>query len=164
MAVKEILTAPEHYEYLSSPSTSMLDTESGLLADLIRDLSDTMRCHRSLGLAAPQIGVKSRVFVVDVTHRGYAPRIFINPIILLKTQEYEVPEACESFPGAIKRVQRYRKITVEYRDENNKKHLKEFAGLLAQAIQHEYDHLNGKLLFSSVEDYENHRIDRRKRA
>ncbi|MCS7297322.1 MAG: peptide deformylase [Bacteroidia bacterium] len=121
------------------------------LPQLIQDLWDTMYNAEGIGLAAPQIGVSSQVFVVDV-REVQSPNeqpfksVFINPRILSATSTLSIrEEGCLSIPGIRERIARPAEIEIEYYDERFALHRRHFTGIVARVIQHEYDHLMGRL-------------------
>lgn len=105
------------------------------------DLKDTLQanCKACVGMAANMIGVKKQIIVVSL---GFAPMVLINPPIVKKSGEYETEEGCLSLDG-LRKVKRYKNITVEYQDLSFKKHRQEFSGFIAQNIQHQCDHIAG---------------------
>jgi peptide deformylase len=114
---------------------------------LVRDMFDTLRKANGLGLAAPQVGVNLRVFIVDLTQVDFdaEPLVFINPEIIEKKGEVIGEEGCLSFPGLYFDVPRAEEVVVEYQDlEGKRKRMKAY-GMTARAIQHENDHLRGVL-------------------
>lgn len=110
---------------------------------LIHSMFETMHAEKGIGLAAPQVGISQRILVVDT---GEGPFAVINPEILSKSGSDVMEEGCLSLPGVTVNVRRALKIRVRYWDENNSKHERNFEGLRARVIQHETDHLNGKLI------------------
>ncbi len=110
---------------------------------LIAALIETMNDHKGIGLAAPQVGINEQIFVADV---GDGPRAFINPVISQKKGSDAMEEGCLSIPGVTVKVKRPKKIFVRYIDEHNNKAECFCDGLLAKVVQHETDHLNGKLI------------------
>lgn len=122
------------------------------LTELIKDMYETMHAAHGIGLAAPQIGKSIRLFVVDGTTLDDEPtlvdfkRIFVNPTILDETgDEWDFEEGCLSIPNIREDVARPEKVRIKYFDENWKALEEEFDGMKARIIQHEYDHLEGKL-------------------
>lgn len=117
------------------------------IKDLVSDLIDTLKKAQGLGLAAPQIGVLKRVFIVDLSAVDItAPiRVFINPEILETSGEVAYEEGCLSFPGIYQKVVRPARARVRAMDTNGKPFEIEADGLAARAILHEFDHLEGKL-------------------
>ena len=116
---------------------------------LVHDLIDTMYANNGVGLAAPQIGEHLRVFVIDVStgNEPLNPRVFINPKIIKKSGACSSYEGCLSFPEAYTDVKRYADVTVKALGLNGKPFILEGkdGSLLARAIQHEFDHLDGIL-------------------
>lgn len=116
---------------------------------LVHDLLDTMYAQNGVGLAAPQIGENLRIFVIDVStgNERLNPIVFINPKIIKKSGACSSYEGCLSFPEAYTDVKRYSDVTVKALDIKGKPFILEGKGgsLLARAIQHEFDHLDGIL-------------------
>ena len=146
MSIKRIL----HYgeESLREPSKEVHKV-SKKITELVRDLFDTMYANNGVGLAAPQIGVNLRVFVVDASTKEepLEPMVFINPKIIKKSGAVKSSEGCLSFPEAYTDVVRYKDIMVKATNEHGKPFVMEVKGgnLLARCIQHENDHLDGIL-------------------
>ena len=119
------------------------------ISDLVHDLLETMYAKNGVGLAAPQIGVNYRVFVIDVSSNDEPlhPLVFINPKIIKKSGAIVSNEGCLSFPEAYTDVRRYKNVTVKALDINGRPFVMEANGgtLLTRAIQHEFDHLDGIL-------------------
>ena len=127
------------------------------VAALAADMFETMYAAHGIGLAAPQIGKSVRMFVVDGTGLEDEPnmqdfkKVFINPTILEEfNQPWDFEEGCLSIPTIREDVIRKDKIKIEYLDRSFKKHTKEFTGLTARVIQHEYDHIEGKLFIDRI--------------
>ena len=119
------------------------------IKDLVKNMYKTLYFSNGIGLAAVQVGVLKRVFVVDVPDSG--KYTMINPVITErsnKTSIYE--EGCLSLPGIAHDVERSNSIVVEYLDLNGEKQKLEASGLLATCIQHEYDHLEGILFIDRL--------------
>ena len=116
---------------------------------LAKDLLDTMYVNNGVGLAAPQVGENIRMFVIDTSTGDEAlnPLVFINPKIIKKTGAVIREEGCLSFPAAYTKVRRYKNVLVKAFDRNGKPFIMEAkdGSLLAIAIQHENDHLDGVL-------------------
>lgn len=110
---------------------------------LIQAMMETMREHKGVGLAAPQVGINEQIFVADT---GDGVRVFVNPKIIKKSGVASMEEGCLSIPGVVVHIKRPARITVHYLDENNKQVEQAFGDLMARVIQHEIDHLNGKLI------------------
>jgi peptide deformylase len=146
MAIRPILHYPD--KRLRNPGLPV--TEFGAeLRKLVDDMAETMYAAPGVGLAAPQIGVSLRVFVIDVAAGDDAPsdlRTFINPEIVEAIGETCYEEGCLSFPGVHEEVERAERVKVRAQDVDGNTFELEADGLLAIAIQHEHDHLEGKLL------------------
>ena len=119
---------------------------------LIQDMFETMHAAKGIGLAAPQIGKSIRLFVVDGTTIEDEPELedfkkaFINPQLLDETgKEWPFEEGCLSIPNIREDVFRKEKLRIRYVDENWMLHEEEYDGMKARIIQHEYDHIEGKL-------------------
>ena len=146
MAIKRVLTYGE--PSLREPSKEVHKV-SKKISDLIRDLFDTMYSQNGVGLAAPQIGDNLRVFVIDASTKEepLEPMVFINPKIIKKSGAIKSNEGCLSFPEAYSDVVRYKDVMIKAINEHGKPFVMEVKGgnLLARAIQHENDHLDGIL-------------------
>jgi len=118
---------------------------------LINSMIVALQESKGLGLAAPQVGINQKLFVADV---GDGPMVFVNPKITKKTGSTCLEEGCLSIPGINIDIKRPEKILVKYMDENNKIQERPFNELLARVIQHETDHLNGKLILDYASDEE----------
>ncbi len=129
---------------------------SAKIQKLVSDMFDTMYDYNGVGLAAPQVGVLKRIFVLDCsTDDDPLPQMtFINPVIVKREGAIISREGCLSFPGVYTDVKRYETITVRYMDLKGK--TREMTvpngSLLGRAIQHELDHLNGVLFVDHVID------------
>lgn len=133
---------------LRQPSKEVIKV-SKKIKKLAMDMLDTMYQANGVGLAAPQVGENLRIFVIDVSDpKGpIQPLVFINPKIIKKSGAINSYEGCLSFPKAYTNVRRYSNVMVKALDINGKPFIKEAKDgeLLARAIQHEFDHLDGKL-------------------
>ena len=115
------------------------------ITSLARDMLETMYAEKGIGLAAIQVNVRLRVVVIDLSEEKNSPMILINPEILDREGTEEMQEGCLSVPGYYERVQRSEKIRYRYLDLAGNSFEQEADGLLAVCIQHEIDHLDGKL-------------------
>ena len=130
------------------------------LKQLIADMFETMYHSKGVGLAAPQIGLPIRLFIVDAAgfnEDGEAPelegfkRVFINPIIIEeKGKEWKFEEGCLSIPGIREEVARKPELTIEYYNENFELVEEKLDGLGARVVQHEYDHIEGILFVDKI--------------
>ena len=119
-----------------------IETIDEKLQTLIDDMIDTMHKYNGVGLSAVQVGVLKRVVVIDIED-GEGARVFINPKITSTKGEHEVEEGCLSFPNEYAKVVRPKELTVEALDREGKKFKLKAKDLLAQAVAHEIDHLDG---------------------
>ena len=119
-----------------------VDSFGKYLHELLDDLTDTMRKAPGVGLAAPQLGVPKQVCVVEIEGKTWE---FVNPKIVHADGEERDLEGCLSIPGYVAYVTRNQKIAVVAQDRRGKKFKMHGAGFLARAVQHEFDHLQGKL-------------------
>ena len=122
------------------------------IKELIDDMFDTMYEANGVGLAAPQVGIRKRIVVVDVT--GEDPVARINPVILEKDGEQTGYEGCLSVPGKTGIVTRANHVIVEAYNENMEKFTIEAEELMARALQHEIDHLDGVMYVDLVKEGE----------
>lgn len=146
MAVRTILHYPDKRLREQTQPVTRFDAE---LARLLEDMAETMYAAPGVGLAAPQIGVPLRIFVIDVATGESEPsdlRVFINPEILETRGEVCNEEGCLSFPGVQEEVWRAERVRVRAQNAKGESFELEADGFLAIAVQHENDHLNGKLM------------------
>lgn len=126
------------------------------LKSLVADMFEAMRRDRGIGLAAPQVGVSSRVFVTDV--EGDGQRVFVNPEIIMTSPEVsEYEEGCLSFPGLYFTVKRPASVKVQAFTEKGKPFTVDAEGLLARVVLHEFDHLEGKLFIDRISPFKRER-------
>ncbi len=116
-----------------------------LFQQLIDDMFETMYEAPGVGLAAPQVNVSKRLFVIDVQEDEHEPEAVINPKIESADEEVEMTEGCLSVPGYVGEITRFKRVVVTGLDRNGKKLRLEGDGMFAQCLQHEIDHLNGVL-------------------
>lgn len=121
------------------------------LRTLIQDMFDTMYEATGVGLAAPQVGILRRIVVIDVEEEGGEPHVFVNPEILEASGSQTGDEACLSVPGKAGTVTRPDHVKVKAFDENMEPFVLEADDLLARAICHECEHLDGILYVEHVE-------------
>jgi peptide deformylase len=128
------------------------------LPTLLDDMFKTLTKSGGVGLAAPQIGLSIQLFILDFSvmadeDPAYATfkKVFINPEIVHYSEETEISEeGCLSVPGLSERVKRSLSVTIKYMDENWQEHTETYSGFPARAIQHEYDHLQGKVYVDKI--------------
>jgi peptide deformylase len=122
---------------------------------LVDEMFETCAAESGVGLAAPQVGVSKRVIVLDLSHLDIEPFCLINPVIKRRFGPLETEaEGCLSIPGLFMDVTRHRDVVVEGRDEKGRLFRMDASDLLSRAIQHEVDHLDGKLFVDMVDDKE----------
>lgn len=146
MAILKILKYGDEILRKKSKEVSKVSKKIRILAE---NMIDTMYANNGVGLAAPQVGENIRMFVIDVSQddEPLNPIVFINPKIIKKSGAIKSNEGCLSFPKAYVDVRRYKNIMVKALDLNGRPFVMEAKDgeLLARAIQHEYDHLDGIL-------------------
>ena len=125
---------------------------------LIEDMLETMYSAPGIGLAATQINVHERILVLDISEDKSQPLAFINPEIISREGEQEFDEGCLSVPGIYETVSRADKIRVQALDKDGNPFEMEASGLLAVCIQHEMDHLEGKLFVDYLSQLKKQRI------
>ncbi len=159
MAVLEILEFPDPRLRNKAKEVKTVDDSIRKLAD---DMLETMYDAPGVGLAAIQVNVPLRVIVVDITTEQNEPRVFINPIITpVDTCTKESQEGCLSVPGFYEPVARYERIRVRALDKNGQTFELECDELLSICIQHEVDHLNGKLFVDYLSPLKRQRIKKK---
>ena len=119
------------------------------IQNLIDDMIETMHKYNGVGLAAVQVGILKKVVVIDL-YDDKGPIVLINPVILKTKGEQEVDEGCLSFPNEFAKVIRPAEVTAEYTDRKGKRIKVKAKELLAQAICHEVDHLNGEVFIDKI--------------
>lgn len=138
-----------------------IDANYPNLKQLIADMYETMYASHGVGLAAPQIGLPIRLFVIDASpflEEEEDPNLpkefkktFINAFIINEEgKKWEFEEGCLSIPQIRENVNRHSKITIEYQDEDFNWHEEEYDGIIARIIQHEHDHTDGKLFVDYI--------------
>lgn len=142
--IREILIWP--HPILKQQARPVQAVDAGVRT-LIKDMFETMYDARGVGLAAPQVGVLQRVIVLDTRPRQpeSKPLAMINPEILERVGDTTYTEGCLSIPGEAEDVRRAETVTVQYLDEEGQPQSLHCDGLLAIAVQHEIDHLDGKV-------------------
>ena len=155
MATRPILHYPDPRLRTKAVPVDVVDDSVRALID---DLFDTMYGAPGIGLAATQVNVHRRVLVVDVSENRGAPHAFVNPVIKHAEGEQERDEGCLSVPGFFETVKRAEQIRVSALDRNGQSFELRAEGLLAVCIQHECDHLDGKLFVDYLSNLKRQRI------
>lgn len=135
-----------------------VETVDDGIRTLIDDMLETMYAAPGIGLAAIQVNVQKRVIVIDISEQKNEPLVLINPTLLEQQGKAESEEGCLSVPGVYDMVQRADRITVSTLNRNGDPQVIEAHGLLALCIQHEIDHLNGKLFVDYLSPLKRNRI------
>lgn len=135
-----------------------VDAVDGRLRDLIDDMLETMYAAKGIGLAATQVDVHRRLLVADVSEAHNEPRVFINPEILSRDGAETSQEGCLSVPGYYDDVERAARVRVRALDRDGKTFESDLEGLLAVCLQHEIDHLDGKLFVDYLSEMKRQRV------
>jgi peptide deformylase len=148
MSTIPIRTLPDPVLKQKAKKISRLDPS---IQKLIADMIETMHEANGIGLAAPQVGISLRLAVICLPEEDAEDIVLINPEIIKKSGERELDERCLSIPGYSGKVKRAVAVTVKARDENWKEVRLKGGELLAQALEHEIDHLSGILYVDHLE-------------
>jgi peptide deformylase len=155
MAIRTILEFPDPRLRTRAQPVTQFDAELGRLVD---DMFETMYAAPGIGLAATQVDVHKRLIVIDVSDAKNEPLVFINPEILSREGVAETEEGCLSVPGIFDEVQRAAKVRVRAQDRTGAVFERDYEGVLAVCVQHEMDHLEGKLFVDYLSDLKRQRI------
>lgn len=155
MALLPILKHPDERLHIVAKPVEQVDER---IRTLVADMAETMYQAQGIGLAATQVDVHERVVVIDVSEERNQLMALINPVITHKEGETTYDEGCLSIPGVYDTVHRAEKVTVDYLDAEGKAHTLNADGLLAICIQHELDHLDGKLFVEYLSNLKQNRI------
>ena len=157
MAIRKILKFPDQDLRIKAKPIETFDEELKTLTD---DMFETMHSVNGIGLAATQIGVAKQVAVIDISPEKNEPLVIVNPAIQIldpsKTEDYD--EGCLSVPGFFEKISRPSDIKLTYQDLNGKKQEIKPEGLLTKVVQHELDHLNGRLFVDHISELKRRRI------
>ncbi|MBV7485559.1 peptide deformylase [Bordetella sp. BOR01] len=156
MALLPILHYPDPRLHKKATPVAVVDDR---IRKLVRDMADTMYEAPGVGLAATQVDVHERVVVIDVSEAGTELRVLINPEITWKSDERQTyEEGCLSVPGIYDEVERAARIRYRALDIDGKPYEAEVDGLLAVCVQHELDHLDGKVFVEYLSNLKQTRI------
>lgn len=156
MAVLNILEFPDPRLRTKAKPVSTVNDKTRSLID---DMFETMYRAPGIGLAATQVDIHERLLVIDVSEDRSEPRVFINPLVKILDPELgEYDEGCLSVPGFYETVNRPQRIEVTALDRNGQEFSEELDGLLAICLQHEIDHLEGKLFVDYISPLKRQRI------
>ncbi|MDX1588323.1 MAG: peptide deformylase [Oleiphilaceae bacterium] len=156
MMIRDILVYPDQrLRTVAKP----VETVDDSIRTLVQDMLETMYDAPGIGLAATQINVHQRVLVIDLSEEQNAPRVFINPEYeVLDGEPEEMQEGCLSIPGFYEKITRIPHVRVKALDEKGEAFEEELTGLMAICLQHEIDHLDGKLFVDYLSSLKRGRI------
>jgi peptide deformylase len=158
MATLEILQYPDpRLRHVAAPVDAVDEAVRGLAADML----ETMYAAHGIGLAATQVGVDRRVCVIDVSEAKDEPLVLINPEISWREGSQESVEGCLSIPDVEDKVRRAERVGVRALDRDGEAFELDTDGLLAVCVQHEIDHLDGRLFIDHLSLLKRQRIDKR---
>ncbi len=143
-----ILEIKEYGESILREKSLLVKEITTEILKLIRDMAETMYTDSGVGLAAPQVGISKRIIIIDEEKEGLM--VLVNPEIIKSEGEIIDEEGCLSIPGIYSDVRRSSKVTVKALNENGDKIEITKEGLIARALQHEIDHLNGVLFIDKI--------------
>lgn len=155
LTILNVLEYPDKRLRTKAREVAVVD---GKIKALVDDMLETMYEYKGVGLAATQIDVHQRVIVIDISEEKNEPLCLINPEIIVKTGIEESEEGCLSVPGFFENVERAEKVTIKALDREGKAFEMDADELLAVCIQHEMDHLLGKLFVDYISPLKRHRI------
>lgn len=149
MAIRELRYNGDEILRKKSREVEVVDDR---IREILNDMDETMHADNGVGLAAVQVGILKRLVVIDIEYDGSPSLKLVNPVIVKAKGEQEVEEGCLSFPNQFAKVIRPKEVTVKALDENGKAITVKGKDLLAQALCHEIDHLDGKLFVDIMEE------------
>ncbi|MCG6933084.1 MAG: peptide deformylase [Gallionella sp.] len=155
MAILKILQYPDERLHKVAKNVEVVNEAS---RKLVRDMAETMYAAPGVGLAATQVDVHERIIVVDTSESRDQLKVFINPEIIASSGTSHCEEGCLSVPGIYETVSRAEKVTVRALDENGVPFTLDAEGLLSVCIQHEMDHLVGKVFVEYLSQLKQSRI------
>jgi len=155
MALLKIIRFPD--ARLRTVAKPVADVSENI-RNLLDDMLETMYAAPGIGLAATQVNVHKQIVVIDISEEKNQPHVFINPVITKKDGEETSEEGCLSVPEYYAEVKRAETVTVEALDKNGEKFTLDAEGLLAVCIQHELDHLKGKLFIDYLSPLKQKRL------
>lgn len=158
MAIREILHYPDPRLRTVAKPVEVFDDS---VRSLVKDMAETMYAAPGIGLAATQIDVHQRVIVIDITPDKSDLKVIINPQLSELKGETVIEEGCLSVPGVYDNVQRAERVHLKALDENGQAYEIEAEGLLAVCIQHEIDHLDGKVFVDYLSPLKQQRIGKK---
>ncbi|HKK16262.1 MAG TPA: peptide deformylase [Gammaproteobacteria bacterium] len=158
MALLDVLHFPDARLRIKATAVTEIDDA---IRQLASDMRETMYAENGIGLAATQVNVQKRVVVIDLSENRDQPITLVNPEILASEGTEQMQEGCLSVPGYFDLVERAERIRLRYLDLNGKTVELETDGLLAVCVQHEIDHLNGKLFIDYLSPLKRQRLKKK---
>jgi len=155
MANLDVLTYPDPILTRTAEPVKMIDNK---IKKLVDDMAETMYAAPGIGLAAPQVGELKRIMVIDISEEKNQLRVFINPEIIKKEGTAVNEEGCLSVPGYYDKVERAETVMVTALDRDGQRFTINASGMLAVCIQHEIDHLDGKVFVEYLSPLKFNRI------
>lgn len=156
MAILEILEFPDpRLRNQAKPVDEITDDTR----EIVKNMLETMYDAKGIGLASIQVNIPQQIIVMDLSEERNEPQVFINPsVTVLDETLHDYDEGCLSIPGFYETIQRPCKVLIEAKDDQGQSFQNEAEGLLAVCIQHEMDHLNGKLFVDYLSPMKRNRI------
>jgi peptide deformylase len=158
MALLEILKYPDPRLHKIAETVEVFDEST---ERLVKDMAETMYESKGIGLAATQVDVHQRIIVIDISDDKKDLLVLINPKLIKFHGQQEYDEGCLSVPGFFETVKRYENITISYQDLKENLKTLEADGLLSVCIQHEMDHLVGKVFVEYLSQLKQQRIKKK---
>ena len=155
MALLEILVYPDPRLRTKALPVEVVDTS---ISRLVEDMAQTMYAAPGIGLAATQVNLTKRIVVIDTSEHQDQLQVFINPVITGMADQIETEEGCLSVPGVVVPVKRHSEVQVSALGKDGKPFELHATGLLAVCIQHEVDHLDGKVFVDYLSQLKRDRI------
>jgi peptide deformylase len=155
MALLPILHYPDPRLHTIAKPVAVVDER---IRKLIKDMAETMYAAPGVGLAATQVDIHERLLIIDISDARDDLKVFVNPEILEKSGDAETEEGCLSVPGIYDKVRRAERVKVRALDRHGEPYTLEAEGLLAVCIQHEIDHLEGKVFVEYLSRLKQQRI------
>ena len=158
MALLNVLKFPD--ERLRTVAKPIKDVDTHV-QNIVDDMFQTMRAEKGIGLAATQVDIHQRIVVIDVSEDYSAPLVLINPEVIDKQGSIISEEGCLSVPNNYAKIERAKSLTIKALDRDGKEYEMQADGLLAKCIQHELDHLDGKLFVDYLSALKRQRIKKK---
>ena len=157
LAIRTVLIYPDPRLRAVAKRVEVFDKE---IQQIVNDMAETMYASNGIGLASIQVNVPKSIIVVDMSANQDELQVLINPEIIDREDVQEVEEGCLSFPGYFETVKRSKRIRFRAQDQNGKEYEKEAEDMFAACVQHEIDHLSGKLFADYLSRLKRERVKR----